>query len=212
MHRGKMVPAAAIRRRDATAKTYATTLAKFFTAQERAVLGAAKGTPGIWDSDRWDNELQAMLFAVSERVAAAQGGRAAAELDGAYDESRTVAYLQKRSEVAAANINRQTREALESVTDGDPRDVFDNARAARSAVLGLSLATSVINFARKEAAYQNDASKTWVVTSSKSRHPEMDGETVRAFEPFSNGADYPGDGAALDASEVSGCQCLLGIG
>lgn len=53
-------------------------------------------------------------------------------------------------------------------------------------------------------------SKTWVVNSDNSRHPELDGETVPLFEAFSNGGQYPGD-PALDVSETAGCTCTMDI-
>jgi hypothetical protein len=71
-----------------------------------------------------------------------------------------------------------------------------------------------VNFARTEAAKHSSdrdgrtRTKTWIVTSGKSRHPEMDGETVPVWESFSNGLAWPGDGAG-GADETAGCKCLL---
>lgn len=52
--------------------------------------------------------------------------------------------------------------------------------------------------------------KTWIVTSARSRHPEMDGETVLIFEPFSNGLDYPGDPAG-SVGDTANCMCTMQV-
>lgn len=52
------------------------------------------------------------------------------------------------------------------------------------------------------------STKTWIVNSGKSRHPEMDGETVGIDKTFSNGLSYPGDPAG-SPDETMGCQCTL---
>ena len=69
-----------------------------------------------------------------------------------------------------------------------------------------------------EACRQNEEPgrkpwKTWVVTSGNPRasHAAMNGETVPYDEPFSNGAMWPGDIDALDASEVANCECIVEI-
>ena len=63
---------------------------------------------------------------------------------------------------------------------------------------------------QSERADGRERSKTWVVTSRKSRHPEMNGETVGIGETFSNGAAWPGDSAA-GVDEVAGCQCMVDL-
>lgn len=53
--------------------------------------------------------------------------------------------------------------------------------------------------------------KRWVGSGSKnSRHPQLNGETVDLFQPFSNGLQYPGDHRGPE-SEWGGCQCHLEI-
>ena len=42
-------------------------------------------------------------------------------------------------------------------------------------------------------------------------HAAMDGETVALSENFSNGAAWPGDGSALGAEDLAGCNCELQI-
>lgn len=103
----------------------------------------------------------------------------------------------------------------EAIDNGlaDPLDaakaVFDLAIAARAVQAATSRSTGVGNFSLQDGAKQAGAgSKTWVVTSANSRHPELDGETVAIGESFSNGGDWPGD-ATLDVEEVAGCECLL---
>lgn len=50
--------------------------------------------------------------------------------------------------------------------------------------------------------------KTWIVNSSRSRHPELNGEEVPLFEAFSNGMQYPGDPAG-GTDQTAGCTCTL---
>lgn len=53
--------------------------------------------------------------------------------------------------------------------------------------------------------------KTWIWSQLKhSRHEHMSGETVPAYQAFSNGAQYPGD-AALGVRQTANCQCLLEV-
>lgn len=96
----------------------------------------------------------------------------------------------------------------------DPLDAPRDAFAARAAFLGavtaVTRSTVVGNFSLKDGAEQAGArSKVWVVTSSNSRHPELDGETVPIGEDFSNGGAWPGDAAGLDQDQTAGCTCLL---
>ena len=67
-----------------------------------------------------------------------------------------------------------------------------------------------------EACRQNDRPgqnvvKTWVTTSGNPRasHARMNGETVQYDEPFSNGAQWPGDIDNLDVEDVANCHCIL---
>lgn len=52
--------------------------------------------------------------------------------------------------------------------------------------------------------------KTWHVNSGNSRHPQLDGESVGAYEPFSNGLQFPGDPSG-GVEEVAGCLCTVSI-
>ena len=93
--------------------------------------------------------------------------------------------------------------------------MFEVAKTSRTEQLALGRATLLIAFSRTEAAKQSQAAdgrertKTWVVTSRESRHPEMNGETVPVSDNFSNGLMWPGDGHGGTAAQVAGCKCLL---
>jgi hypothetical protein len=69
--------------------------------------------------------------------------------------------------------------------------------------------TTEANLGRNEAAQQAGVgTKRWVVTSNKSRHPHLNGESTPIGETFSNGALWPGD-PTLPLDERAGCSCLL---
>lgn len=207
--RKSAAPPAATRRRDNAAREHTDLFRKFFTRQEQAIVSAKAAKV---DRDRWDRELTADLYLLATQTARQTGKLAARQLNGVYDEQQTFAYLATNARISAESINRHTFDDLEEADDA--RDVFEVAKGSRAEQLGLGRATTVINFARTEAGKQSqvadgrERTKTWVVTSSKSRHPEMSGETVAVSENFSNGLAWPGDGSG-SVAEVAGCQCLL---
>lgn len=211
----KAVPRAVERRRDNAAAAHEAILRKFFGQQERvlaAELGRQKALPDAWNDDRWNSELTGLLYAQAVSTTRESGRLAAQQINGVYDEDRTLSYLAERSRFAAAGINETTKAAL-IVTD-DPELVFAVAKSSRAKQIGVTTATQLIAFSREEAArHTEDAqnrklSKTWVVASAKSRHPEWDGMTAPVGEPFPNGAAYPGD-PNLGADQTAGCSCLM---
>lgn len=214
----KKAPAVAVRRRNETAKGYEKLLRTFFERQEAAVLSdlGSKGFKAVaWEEDRWNRELTVDLFQHSLTVTTATGTRAAREMNGAYDANRTLEFLTENARITAESINQHTRDAINEDL-AKAREVFEDAKTNRAAQVGGGLATTLINFARTEAAKQSSEdgrqrTKTWIVTNPKSRHPEMNGETVPANENFSNGAAWPGD-PSLSVQEAAGCQCLLQLG
>jgi hypothetical protein len=129
-------------------------------------------------------------------------------------------WLGDNAVIAAEEINRHTladlRAAIAEADDpiAAARDVFDQAAGGRADMLGLSRATTVINWSRGEAGRQSveadgrPRTKTWVVTSSRSRHPQWNGDTVPVGDLFSNGGDYPGD-YVLGVADAAGCHCLM---
>lgn len=204
-------PEAALRRREDAVSAHAEVFRKFFDRQQQTI----KSAKAVDDRSRWYRELSADLYALATQVARTNGELAAQQLRGVYDHPRTLDYLAINARAAAEAINDKTFEALDAATNVDEmEDVFDVARSSRTDMLSLSRATFLVNFARVEAAkHSSDADgrervKTWVVTSAKSRHPEMDGQQVPVGEMFDNGLAWPGDSSG-GAEEVAGCKCLL---
>lgn len=209
----KSAPAGAIRRRNEAAKTHTVLFERYFKAQSKAV----KAKAAAFDMDRWNQKLTGELYSARVNLAGKTGKLAATQIGGVYDEKRTLNFLQEGARRQAERVNNQTAELLDAAEDEEAvAAVFEEAASSRSAYLGSSTAVEVINFARHEAAYQSSQedgkqrTKTWVVTSAKSRHPELDGETVGLDDTFSNGAAWPGDANAGE-DEVAGCQCLLDL-
>lgn len=206
------VPASVLRRRDEVTEKHADALRKFFARQQASIVSTTKANKSV-DWDRWDRELKVDLFGIAAASASEAGRRAARQLKGNYDETVTMAWLAEHSRVAAENVNAATREAVEAAEDVN--EVFETAIQVRAAQLGASLATSVINWARHEAAQQNPKgdeprTKTWVNSSPRSRHPEFNGMTAKVGEPFANGALYPGD-PSLGTDHVAHCRCVMRI-
>jgi HK97 family phage portal protein len=208
--RWKAAPAAAERRRDQATKDHEELFRRFFARQEQAIVSAKAVKV---DRERWDRELATDLYGLAAAVATRNGKIAARQLDGVYDEAVTLAYLSENARIAAESINLHTFDELDE--SDDPRHVFEVAKTSRADQLALGRATLLINFARTEAAKQSqradgkERTKTWVVTSARSRHPEMNGETVPVSDNFSNGLAWPGDGHGGGAAQVAGCRCLL---
>jgi hypothetical protein len=202
--------------RDEAADQFRQTLTDFFVRQERSVLPTVKaGT--VVDRARWDRELAGELFTLSSQTAYTAGWVVASQLGGTYEAARTRNWIQANSQRTAETVNADTFDAVEAAADADQvRAVFEEARTSRAARLALSLATALAAFGAFEAGRHTAGQgrqivKTWRVTSTNSRHPEMDGQTVGVDEVFSNGGRWPGD-PALGADGAAGCQCLLDIG
>jgi hypothetical protein len=206
------VPASAVRRRDDAAVRHAEVFRRTFERQEAAITSTTKAAKSV-EWDRWNRELQADLFAVAVVTSKDAGERVARQLRGRYDERRTYAWLAQNARAVAENVNAATAAALAEAAD--PAEVFEHAKTVRADLLGMSRATQIINWSRLEAAKQNPdgdkpRTKTWVVTSPNSRHPEFSGLTARVGEQFGNGAEYPGDGA-LGADDTANCHCVMRI-
>jgi HK97 family phage portal protein len=202
-------------------------LRRFYERQGRVVLTnlGTKSNDDWWDEQRWDDELATDLTAISKQVSNELGNQMLNDLGmpDPYDLESTVDFLRAVMETRASSMNATTKAAVEdALANADdpeaitPSDVFVDAADNRSVTGAATLMTTVAGIAMSESGKQAEAqsgktaSKTWVVTSSNSRHPEMDGETVGLDENFSNGAAWPGD-AVLGPDETSGCTCDLVI-
>lgn len=207
-------------------------LRRFYRRQGRSVLSAlgsksskADGEEDEWwDAERWDQELADDLYVAAHRVNADLGKKQINQmgLPEPFDPDGNKEYLRAVMESRAASINSTTKAQLDDSLESDdedaptPADVFESAEGERSITGAQSIMTAVAGIAMEEAGRQaevqtgGEAKKTWVVTSSNSRHPEMDGETVPLSENFSNGAAWPGD-SVLGPDETSGCTCELVI-
>ena len=205
---------------------------EFFQRQAKTVLARiGAGSDDWWDAERWDKELAEDLFKEAFGISEAAAKEAVKDLwdNGEYDPERTVAYIRKMCERRAQMMNDKTHDELLASLDDDsfededalmstPKGVFENAEKNRSESAGLAFAGALISWSVMEACRQNERPgekpwKTWVVTSGNPRasHAAMNGETVPYDEPFSNGAMWPGDIDALDASEVANCECIVEI-
>lgn len=191
-------------RRNGYASALLTTLERFYTRQENAVT--SKGVKAPFDNRRWDKELADDLEPELARMVEREGDVQARRFGGlAFDSRQTTNYLRSTAEDVARQANAVTAAELR---EASAADTFERARAQRAPTLSMDLATAMATFATLEAAKQSPDTerreKTWIVTSSNSEHPEMDGETVPLGATFSNGSAGP-------PADHPGCQCLLDI-
>ena len=201
----------------------------FFKRQAKSILPKIGAGKEWWNEERWNNELADDLFAEALGISVETARSAIKELwdDGKYDPDRTEAYIRKMCERRAEMVNQATHEqlskAIEAPEDEEglkdtPEGVFENAEKNRSESAGNAFACALAAWSLLEACRQNqrrgeNVYKTWRVTSGnpRSSHAAMDGETVQYDEPFSNGAQWPGDIDNLGVEEVANCQCILEI-
>jgi hypothetical protein len=172
-----------------------------YNRQERAIK--AKALP--WK--RWTAELADDLEAWLSKTVNVEGDINAARFGaGPFDMRFVRNYLRAQAEGTAEGINAATRADL-AATD-DTADVFSRARDSRAPTSGMGLATAATSFAATEAAKKTldarNRTKTWLVTSSNSAHPELDGEVVPLGGTFSNGSEGP-------PADHPGCECVMEI-
>lgn len=188
-----------------------------------AKIRSKAGTPW-WDAARWDRELKADLQGAALAVVGQIGTQVAADLgfSGAFDLRTAAKFLEAVAESRAGMINATTRDqlqkALESDEDGALEKVFAKLETSRGEEASTTLHSTLAAFAGVEAAKHvartaggdepRKAWKTWQVRSGNPRasHSKMNGQKVLVDEPFSNGANWPGD-PVLGADGVAGCQC-----
>lgn len=200
-------------------------LVPFFTRQAASVrsrYGASGSIEDAFDAERWNGELEGDLSALAFTMAEEIGGATADRFGATFDLSVAEAWLRENARIAAEKVNATTLGALvdelaaladesdPELTESDVLDaVFTVAAGARADELALTRTTSVSSFARQEGASQAGAgTKVWTVNSSRSRHPELNGETVAIGENFSNGLAWPGDPSGSTA-DTAGCTCSL---
>lgn len=191
-------------------------LADFFGRQSAAVLKRIAQGGDWWDGKRWNKELAADLLPLAASIAESLGKAEAARLgfsEDDYSAEQTVAFLSAVAERYAKTVNETTKAQLDAAVaddEGDPADVFAQAKESRSGGVAGLLTTFVAGFATVEAAKQiaqrNDVSptKTWITGSNpRPEHAAMNGQTVAIDEPFSDGNDWPGG--------LPGCNCSVSI-
>lgn len=195
-------------------------LAIFFAAQRKSVLAQLKTKdPAWWNQKKWNQELSATLrphlttisAGTARRVAGAKG------LDpAAYSVAQTENFIKAVSDSRADLVNATTRDHYQNALDNDtdPEAVYEDSKSRGQTVSG-TLTTFITAWATVEVAKQlmpdKKPQKTWVSSGlPNSRHADMDGETVGIDEPFSNGANWPGD-PALGAEGVTNCGCGVTI-
>lgn len=214
--KSKARPESIRRRRQQHAAKHEEVLKAFFGKQRDVVLsrlGAkAKATADdAFDSQRWNKDLHAKLLGLGEQTAKDFAQEIADEYGVEVDASLMGEYLEKSASIASENINKTTRDAIAAAlkNERDVKEIFEILVTTRAGQIALSRASNMANFGQQEGAKQSGVTeKVWVVVSPKSRHPEMNGESVPINGVFSNGMRWPGD-AAGGVDEAAHCQCLL---
>lgn len=202
-------------------------LDNFFKRQAKSILPKLGANADWWNAERWNKELADDLEPTLREIATAHGEKAAAAIGAEYSEKATEAYLRKLTEARAEIINEETRKKVQQAMDDAEEDEdteelaageFDKRSDLDAALLGAMLAKKVAGWgteeAERQATRQGSRKKVYKVweagANARESHAMMDGETVPIDEPFSNGADWPGDDS-LDADESCGCNCSTRI-
>ena len=196
----------------------------FFQRQAKSIIPKLGAEADWWNEERWNKELADDLEPVMDEIATKHGEKMARALGVEYVAEKTVNYLRKMAEGRAETINAETKKKIQQAVDDadedeeDPEDVVRHEMDKRSdvdaALLGAMLSKVAAGWGTEEATRQatdqgsrKKVFKVWETgANARESHQLMDGETVPIDEPFSNGADWPGDDS-LDPDESCGCNC-----
>ena len=198
-------------------------LEKFFKRQAKSIIPKIGADAEWWNEDRWNKELADDLEPELNEIAGKHGEAIAKALGTEFSKDLIVNYLRKMAEGRAEAINTETKKKLQQAMDDaeedeDPEEVAQHEMDKRGSVdaelLGAMLAKTVAGWGSEEACRQAESQgskkkvyKEWVTgANARESHQLMDGERVPIDEPFSNGADWPGDDT-LDPDESCGCNC-----
>jgi len=194
-------------------KAYAHQIEETVAATLDRLAKTAKSHPARVKAARFEAEIASDLRPVLERVVVAEGTRKAAQLGADFDPAFVQNYLDAGSkaigQAAAVEAEKSVARHRDATDDGAALKLSLAGIATR---LGVTNASSLVSFAREAAGKQAGiTSKTWVVTSDNSRHPDWDGMTAELGKEFDNGLLYPGDPRG-EAFDTSFCLCVLDIG
>jgi hypothetical protein len=193
------------------------------------------GLSNYFDSEQ--TELAEILRSLYNAIGEDFGKQAYDNLIKGYDNynykdfnpfSFDVVFSQLWSAIRATLIVETSRElANRIITDGiaDNLSTYQISRGLRGFYLDevnyrsmLTARTEVVmssnsamNYGVEQTGYRNIV-KTWCSAADdrvRDSHINIDGETVKMDEKFSNGLEYPGDPNG-DASEVIQCRCVAG--
>ena len=196
----------------------------FFKRQAKSIIPKLGAEADWWNEERWNKELADDLEPVMDEIATKHGEKMARALGVEYVAEKTVNYLRKMAEGRAETINAETKKKIQQAVDDadedeeDPEDVVRHEMDKRSdvdaALLGAMLSKVAAGWGTEEATRQatdqgsrKKVFKVWETgANARESHQLMDGEMVPIDEPFSNGADWPGDDS-LDPDESCGCNC-----
>lgn len=203
------------------------TLTAFFTRQKKTVLARiGADTEDWWQEDRWNAELADDLEPVLNDIADRHGKATARELKTEYDTAITRNYIRATAEWRARATNDVTKRNLDAALDADeddedadtPADVMDKRVNDEAPMLARSAATAMASWATIEGCHQAQAQgysktieKEWRTgPNPRPSHAAMDGERVGIDEPFSNGANWPGDDS-VGPEESCNCNCTTEV-
>lgn len=220
---------------DARAKKFQDAVQKEALRQQARVLSTVTGKDINFKANfsfdkKKENKIFTELALPFMTDAANEAGQDALDLVGAGEEFTYTQALEKklkeRAKLFATSVNDTTLEKLsrtlaegidagEGITElGDRvKAVYSEFEDYRADRIARTESTAVNNEGFKEAYSQSKLvnSNEWVSTAdgrTRDSHIEMDGEIVPVGETFSNGLQYPGDGAG-DPSETVNCRCVL---
>ena len=135
-------------------ETVSNALRRFFNRQADSVLPKIGAQAEWWNADRWNTELADDIEPLLDEIADRHGYEAAEILGSTYNTEMTRNYIRAVAESRAAEINADTKAALDAADeDHTPADVMDE-RAADADALGEKLANEIATWSVKEARRQ----------------------------------------------------------
>lgn len=180
--------------------------------------GGGQGIETAFEFDRWVDELHAELMPAALDLAETAAADLIVDDPAAWSLDVATPWLEMNSRNSATNFQTTTLGGLQALGDEGTTDlvagIFAAAAGVRAVNFALGRTTTVVGFARHDAAHALGlGTKTWRTHSANARpsHAALSGVSIDRDSNFTVGASsapWPGH-PDLPADEVAGCTCTV---